>query len=110
MRFSFLLVFLLTFFLSSCIITPKIKRGFDPICVQFRNIVKLQSKFIVTNCSRNQDCRGLIGVSLITVAITGAISVAILSVGNVYYAIEHKSQCKVKVKSDKIKLPIVPIV
>ncbi|PHS19578.1 MAG: hypothetical protein COA86_04690 [Kangiella sp.] len=100
MRLSLLLVLLL----SSCVISPKIKKTYDPICDKFKKRVALQSTFLVNNCPQNNDCNHLIGFSIITSVITGAVSIAIMSVGNIYYAIDHKSQCKAKIDRARIKL------
>jgi len=99
MRLSLLLVLLL----SSCIITPKVKKVYDPICDKFKKKVSLQSTFIVQRCPNNHDCTGIIGISIITGAISGAISVAILSVGNIYYAVEHQNQCRAKLNKKQVR-------
>ena len=95
---------LLTFILCGCIITPKVEKNYDSNCDVFKKKVALQSKFIVISCHNKSECSGYLGVSVISGVITGAVSVAIMLVGNTYYAISQNRRCKTPVSEDKIEL------
>jgi hypothetical protein len=97
-------LFLSVLFLTGCIIAPHTTQVYDHKCDNFRKKITLQPKYIVTGCHGNDQCKGLIGGSIFTGIITGTASAIFMAVGNTYYALDHKKQCKTKLDKQKVKI------
>ncbi len=102
-------LFLSVLFLTGCIIAPHTTQVYDHNCHNFRKKITLQPKYIVQGCHSNEQCKGLIGGSIFTGIITGTVSAIFMAVGNTYYALDHKKQCKTKLDKQKVKIIPKPI-
>lgn len=96
--------FLFSLILCGCIITPHSKKTFDESCNEFRKKVTLEADWVkLRKCNNTNRCVGEVGFGVLLGAVSGVISIAIMVVGNTYYAIDEMGSCKVQLDTKKIK-------